>query len=183
MQKKVLFIRPMFGHCLALSLHNLCMMSPHNLLCSCQCSCWDWTDVTLAIIGAKITWPLLAYVELNCWIYNSCYRDLLKVLHRFVKVVACIFRPLPKCSKRIAKDNSKSPDHQLPEHFRCVDICKYVHPLSTMAVREGWRYQIGWFFWYRHPSLTNIIHCLQTLSSCNIGMLNWWWHLSGFWSR
>ena len=136
-------------------------MSPHNLLCFCQCSCWDWTDVTMAIIGA-FTWPLLANVELNCWIYISCYRDLLKLLHRLVKLVTSIFRPMPKCSKRNAKDNNRSSNHLLSEHFQCVDIYKHVHPLSAIAA-------------------TNIIHCIQTLSSCNIRVLNWWWHLSGFW--
>ena len=164
MQKKVLFIRPMFGHCLALSLHNLCMMSPHNLLCSCQCSCWDWTDVTLAIIGARFTWPLLANVELNCWIYKSCYRGLLKLLHGFVKVFTCLCRPLPKCSKRNAKDNSrkfKSPT------IWALPVCWYLQTCSLLSA----------------IAVSNIIHCPQTLSSCNIGMLNWWWHLSGFWSR
>ena len=132
MQMNVFFIRPMLDHCLAMSvhIHNLCMMSPHYLLCSCQCSCWDWTDVTMAIIGATFTWPLLANVELNCWIYKSCHMDLLQLLHRIVKVVTCIFRPLPKCSKRNAKDNSKSSNHLLSEHFQCADIYKHVLQLQ-----------------------------------------------------
>ena len=127
MQKKVLFIRPLFGHCLALSLHNLCIMSPHNLLCSCQCSGWDWTDVTLAIIGARFTWPLLANVELNCWIYKSCYRGLLKLLHGFVKVVTCICRPLPKFQNEMQKTTVENSNHLLSEHFQCVDIYKHDH--------------------------------------------------------
>jgi len=36
----------------------------------------------------------LNYVEMNCWVYQSCYIDLLNLTHVFVKVVTCISRPL-----------------------------------------------------------------------------------------
>ena len=94
MQKKVLFIRPMFGHCLALSLHNLCIMSPHNLLCSCQCSCWDWTDVTLAIIhkGSDWAWALF-------WALKKTLKRV-KPLKKGLSRVNLLFWALKKVLKR-----------------------------------------------------------------------------------
>ena len=61
--------------------------------------CWDLVDVTLACEDAEFTKPLLANVEFNCWICQSWYMDLSKLLQRFVKFVTCISCPLPNKNK------------------------------------------------------------------------------------
>ena len=39
------------------------------------------------------------FVKIDTWISLSCYMDMLKLLHGFVKAVLCISRPLPNKTK------------------------------------------------------------------------------------
>ena len=39
------------------------------------------------------------FVKTDTWISPSCFMDMLKLLQGFVKVVLCIFRPLPRTAK------------------------------------------------------------------------------------
>ena len=63
--------------------------------------------MTLAFGDAEFTQPLLTNVELNCWICQSCYMDLSKLLNGFVKVGTCISRPLPNKTKLKFDQDSK----------------------------------------------------------------------------
>ena len=76
--------------------------SYHWLVLSVTFSCcWDLVDITLACEDAEFTQLLLANVELNCWICQSCYMDLLNLLHVFLAL-------LPNKSKQKIDQISRS---------------------------------------------------------------------------
>ena len=87
---------------------NMFLSDPSpTIALSCQCVSfywsWDLIDVTLACEDAECRQPLLTNVELNCWICQSWYMDLLKyMLHVFLAL--CQTKPswsLTKSSKLV----------------------------------------------------------------------------------
>ena len=128
----LLFIGPESDHCLVVSVHHSILLLSFAqiagfrkvvrwlpLNCNMDLSNW-YTVFSMSLHG---------FVKIDTWISLSSYKDLLKLLHGFVKVVLCISCPLPNKTKWSL---TKFP--KLVEAFESVEWVKVLNALGPLCL-------------------------------------------------
>ena len=90
--------------------------------------------MTLVCEDVEFTQPLLAKIELNRWICQSCYMNLSELLHGFV-IVICTSRPLPNKTKQKFDQDLNSIELNSRICQICyIDFSKLIHGFVKVAL-------------------------------------------------